>query len=65
MKRIVTLLICILVAFPLLAQQNADYALPSVEINWTRKMNKEKMWAEFPKLEVRVGYSGFRIVDVV
>lgn len=65
MKRIVTLLICILAAFPLFAQQNADYVLPSVEVNRSRKMNKEKMWAEFPKLEVRVGYSGFPIVDVL
>lgn len=67
MKRFLILFLCAFAAFPLSAQQNvgADEVLPSVAINQYRKMQKEKMWAEFPKFELRVGYSGFPFVDVL
>lgn len=66
MKRFLILFLCAFAAFPLFAQQGGDsYVLPSVAINQYRKMQKEKMWAEFPKLELRVGYSGFPFVDVL
>lgn len=65
MKRILILLISLLAAFPLCAQQTFSPDLMSLSVAEFRRMKAEQLWQEFPKFEVRVGYSGFPIADMI
>lgn len=65
MKRILVLLLFLSAAIPLGAQQNLPPDLMSMSVAEFRRMKVEKMWQEYPKFEVRVGYGGFPIVDVL
>lgn len=58
-------MITLLAAFPLCAQQTLPPDLMSMSVAEFRRMKAEQLWQEFPKFEVRVGYSGFPIADLI
>lgn len=65
MKRILILFISLFAAFPLCAQQTLPPDLMSMSVAEFRRMKAEQMWQDYPKFEVRVGYSGFPIADII
>lgn len=68
MKRVLILLISLIVAVPLCAQQTEQADSPdlfTMSVAEYRRAKKEKIWQEFPKMEVRLGYGGFPLVDVI
>lgn len=65
MKRILSLLISLVAAFPLCAQQTLPPDLMSMSVAEFRRMKAEQLWLVYPKFEVRVGYSGFPIADII
>ena len=64
MRRILVLLLLLSAAVPLCAQQN-DSDILSMSVAEFRRMKVDRMWQDYPKFEVRVGYGGFPIVDVL
>lgn len=68
MKRILILLFSLIVAVPLCAQQAEQAGSPdlfSMSVAEYRRAKTEKMWQDFPKMEVRLGYGGFPLVDII
>jgi hypothetical protein len=64
MRRILVLLLLLSSVVPLCAQQN-DSDILSMSVAEFRRMKVDRMWQDYPKFEVRVGYGGFPIVDVL
>lgn len=71
MKRILFVLTCLCACFPLGAQQDShsQHALssfqPDMSVSEYRRMKFAKVWEDFPKFEIRLGYSGFPITDII
>ena len=58
-------MISLFAAFPLSAQQTLPPDLMSMSVADFRRMKVEQLWRDYPKFEVRVGYSGFPIADLI
>ena len=64
MKKYLVLLIAMCAYFPLSAQE-AFPEVADLSVSEYRRMKFERIWGGFPKFEIRAGYSGFPIADIL
>lgn len=69
MKKLITLVFLLCSVAVLNAQENIDPESPvlseDMSVRQFRRMKFQKLWNEYPKFEMRFGYSGFPIADII
>lgn len=67
MKKLRSIILSLLAALPVCAQQQTDSfsELTSMSVKEYKNAKKERIWQSYPKMEVRVGYSAFPLVDML
>lgn len=72
MKRFLILVFLLVVTVPLYADKeqfmghsDQSVAMPNVSVSEYRRAKFDQIWKDFPRFEVRFGYSGFPIADLL